>query len=132
MVEAQPALTKRIHENSVLMYEGLLKGIKDQPMVLFGEKGSPFFHLQLKWSTGSRDEDERILQEIVDVAARDGVLLTRAKYVVAQELTAPSPSIRVTISAGFTKREVDRGINVIRDAIRRILKVHSSRFQYHS
>lgn len=91
-------------------------------VAVMGQIGSPFFHIILTDSPGSRLDDEKVLQEAVDLAARDGILLTRAKYVISQEMRAPPASIRVSISAGFTKREVERAANVIRESIRRALK----------
>jgi serine palmitoyltransferase len=103
------------------MYTNLRK-MTSSNIIVTGDIGSPFFHVSLAESTGSRAEDEKILQEAVDLAAREGILLTRAKYVVSQEIRAPSPSIRVCVSAGFTKREVERAANVIRDSLRRAMK----------
>ncbi|KAJ3088446.1 serine palmitoyltransferase component [Quaeritorhiza haematococci] len=82
----------------------------------------PMFHLRLKNRCATRDEEEKILQEIVDQALRDGVLITRSKYCATQELSLPTPSIRVTVSAGHTKKEVEKAGGVIREAVRRVMR----------
>jgi len=47
-------------------------------------------------------------------------LITRAKYVVTQEISAPLPSIRISVSAAHSKREVEKGGHAIKEAFRRV------------
>ncbi len=120
MLEAQPDLVKRLAENAETMHSLLHKMCAGLPVRVSGSSSSPFFHVYL---AGSPEADaDRTLQEVVDLAMRDGILLTRAKYVADQEVRQISPSIRVAVSAGFTKREVERAASVISFAFRRALK----------
>jgi serine palmitoyltransferase len=96
---------------------------KIQGITVRGHIGSPFFHIVIgNGPNTNRCEDEKILQEIVDLAAGNGYLLTRAKYVSNQEISLPPASIRVAISAGFSKKEIERCANVLKDCVRRALK----------
>ncbi len=53
---------------------------------------------------------------------RDGVLVVRAKYVETQEHQCPEPSIRIAVSAGHAKRDVERAGMIIRDSMKKVLK----------
>lgn len=119
ILETNQRLIRNLYENSETMYNALQK---IQGVTILGDIGSPFFHILVGNSQGSRLEDEKILQEVVDLAAGNGVLLTRAKYVTSQEINCPPPSIRVCVSSGFLKRDVERCANVIKDCVRRALK----------
>ncbi|CAJ0840989.1 17166_t:CDS:2, partial [Entrophospora sp. SA101] len=65
---------------------------------------------------------EKLLQDIVNEAMNNGVLLTRSKYVKNQELFNVEPSIRICISTIFTKKEIEKSANIIKLAINKILK----------
>ena len=119
---ASPVLVKQLAINSKIMHTALTTMLSGLNIVVHGDIGSPIFHLRLSESFGNRTDDEKILQEIVDLAARDLVLLTRAKYVVSQETHPCPPSIRVSVSAGFAKREIERACSVIKDSVRRVLR----------
>jgi len=55
-------------------------------------------------------------------AINNGVLLTRAKYARSQELFDVGPSIRICISASFTKKEIEKVASVIKSAATKVLK----------
>ncbi|KAF4579674.1 serine palmitoyltransferase component [Pleurotus pulmonarius] len=68
--------------------------------------------------------EESILQEIVDEALSQGVLLTRAKRLRGQEVNEPKPSIKLSISGGsggLTKKEVEKACAVIKSAVGKVL-----------
>jgi hypothetical protein len=48
--------------------------------------------------------------------------------VVSQERNCPAPSIRVAVSAGFSKKDIDRAANVLRDCFKRVTKSKQTRF----
>ncbi|KAJ3302877.1 serine palmitoyltransferase component [Kappamyces sp. JEL0829] len=121
-LEKNPDTAIRLSLNSEKMHAMLGKALQGTSLKIDGVPGSPILHIRMFNPSENREDDERFLQEIVDLAAKDSVVLTRAKYVVAQERLCPPPSIRVALSAGFTRREVERTANVIRDALRRAVK----------
>jgi serine palmitoyltransferase len=51
---------------------------------------------------------------------KEGVVFTRSKYVVEQEHAAPPPSLRICVSAAHSKKEVERAIYVLKEAVRRV------------
>lgn len=72
--------------------------------------------------SSNHQEKEKLLQDIVNEAMNNGVLLTRSKYVRNQELFNVEPSIRICISTIFTKKEIEKSANAIKLAINKILK----------
>ena len=101
-----------------------------------GDEGSPVLHLRIKERPNNRDDEEKLLQEIVDLvccfihdkASKDGILLTRAKYVTGQEVSVPVPSIRISICASISKKDIEKAAFVIRDSCKRILKQNTPKF----
>ncbi|KAG0315558.1 serine palmitoyltransferase component [Dissophora globulifera] len=90
--------------------------------------GSPILHLRFPQAAlttagvHTRDEEKMLLQEIVDeVAIKDGVLITRAKYVDRQEMHLPRVSIRVSICATHTKKEVEKAAQAVKTAFGKAL-----------
>ncbi|BGO91522.1 hypothetical protein NBRC10512_003183 [Rhodotorula toruloides] len=72
-------------------------------------------------SVALREEQERLLQEIVDHAAENGVLLTTTKRNWAQEMVQHDPSIRICVSSALTKKEVEKAGQVVKSAINKVL-----------
>ncbi|KAF9214162.1 serine palmitoyltransferase component [Podila verticillata] len=92
-----------------------------QAIELSSIPGSPILHLRippqaLVTAISTRDDEKLLLQEIVDEVVKDGVLITRAKYVETQELHLPRPSIRISISASHTKRDTEKAAQAIKTA----------------
>lgn len=83
---------------------------------------SPVIHICLKKRLQPRIEEEKILQRVIDEAKKEGVLLTRAKYVLPQEKIIPTPSIRVTINAGLSRVEIEKSAAVIKECFKKVLK----------
>ncbi|KAI8146690.1 pyridoxal phosphate-dependent transferase [Fennellomyces sp. T-0311] len=86
---------------------------------------APFFHIRVNPSflksrgrdDVSREDEERLLQDVVDECSYQGVLVTRAKYVYDQERNCPRPSIKVYVTVGLTKKENDKAAGVVKSAI---------------
>ncbi|KAG0094816.1 serine palmitoyltransferase component [Podila epicladia] len=116
--------------------EKLLKSLQDnaaafravvtsvpQAIELSSMAGSPILHLRIPSHAlaaagiSTRDGETLLLQEIVDeVAVKDGLLITRAKYVETQELYLPRPSIRISVSASQTKKDTEKAAQAIKFA----------------
>jgi len=95
--------------------------ITDPRVVLEGDELSPIIHLRLRDHLKVRDDEEMLLQDIVSAAYNDGVLFTRAKYVVKEELHCPPPSIRIAISAGHTQADIAKATDALERAIKSVL-----------
>ena len=119
-------LLKSLNENSAVFRNVILTAVP-QWIELSSEAGSPILHLRFPSSLVAsqqmtRDEEKLLLQEIVDeVAIKDGLLITRAKYVESQELHLPRPSIRISICATHNKKEVEKAAQAIKTAFGKAL-----------
>ncbi|KAJ3118964.1 serine palmitoyltransferase component [Phlyctochytrium bullatum] len=122
-LEESPEVLDRLRENVDILRNTILKASLTG-IVVAGSAASPFFHIRLRTRKDKREDEEKILQEVVDQCMKDGVLLTRAKYVIGQEPFLPDPSIRVCASAAHTKKETEKAAGVIRDALKKVLKVY--------
>lgn len=67
------------------------------------------------------EAEERLLQDIVDDALAQGVLITRAKRLRGQELIEARPSIRLAISAAMSKKDCEKAANVIKASCVKVL-----------
>ncbi|GAA5854417.1 hypothetical protein JCM8547_001813 [Rhodosporidiobolus lusitaniae] len=75
----------------------------------------------------AREEQERLLQEIVDLCAENGVLLSTVKRNWAQDGNALAqnyehkPAVRINVTAALTKKEVEKAGGVVKSAIAKVL-----------
>ncbi|KAK8372433.1 hypothetical protein O3P69_014124 [Scylla paramamosain] len=83
-----------------------------------GDEISPIKHLRLTRPC-SDDEAEVILRQVVEQAQEEGVALTVAAYLRAQEREAPRPSIRVSVSAALSQEEIENAVGAISRAFQK-------------
>ncbi|XP_027988942.2 serine palmitoyltransferase 1 isoform X2 [Eptesicus fuscus] len=102
---------KRIHK--------ALQGISGLKVV--GEALSPAFHLQLEASTGSREQDAKLLQEIVRQCLDRSIALTQARYLEREEKCLPPPSIRVVVTVEQTEEELEKAASTIKEVAQAVL-----------
>ncbi|KZO99097.1 serine palmitoyltransferase [Calocera viscosa TUFC12733] len=67
------------------------------------------------------ETEERLLQDVVDEALAQGVLISRVKRLRGQEASEPRPSIKLAVSAGLTRKEVEKAAGIIRAALLKVL-----------
>ncbi|KAJ3070710.1 serine palmitoyltransferase component [Podochytrium sp. JEL0797] len=124
ILESNPKLSVECQQNASAMREVLLKAAITQIRVSDAFKMTPIIHARLTTRLGTREEEERVLQEVVDQCIRDGVIVTRAKYVEGQELFLPVASVKLMASAGHTRKDSEKAAGVVRDAFKKVLKAH--------
>ncbi|TXT03895.1 hypothetical protein VHUM_04318 [Vanrija humicola] len=78
---------------------------------------SALIHIFLLNPPHSLEAEETLLQEIVDEALANGVLVTRARRLRGQEVFDPEPSLKVSLSANITRKEAEKAGKTLRDAI---------------
>ncbi|KAH7926924.1 PLP-dependent transferase [Leucogyrophana mollusca] len=105
---------------------------KTEGITLLGHRASPIVHFSLRSTSNTlvvpssapafdAETEERVLQDIVDDALANGVLLTRAKHLKGQEMIESRPTIRIAVSAAFTKKEVEKAAAVVKASVGRVL-----------
>ncbi|KAF9148339.1 serine palmitoyltransferase component [Mortierella sp. AD011] len=99
-----------------------------QTIEVNSDVSSPILHLRLPQKAleaagvTTRDDEKYLLQSIVDeVATKDGVLITRAKYVDSQEMFLPRPSIRISLCSSHSRKEVEAAAQGIKAAFTKAL-----------
>jgi serine palmitoyltransferase len=67
------------------------------------------------------ETEERLLQDVVDEALTQGVIITRAKRLRGQEMVEARPSIRIAITSAMTKKETEKAVGVVKTALVKVL-----------
>ncbi|KAL1884150.1 hypothetical protein VTK73DRAFT_6819 [Phialemonium thermophilum] len=81
----------------------------------------------------SIDDQERLLQEIVDEALANGVLISRLKIRPILESISPKdgswtvqPALKVCVTSGLSKKEIEKAGSTIRHAVTKVMTRKSS------
>ncbi|KAH8102135.1 serine palmitoyltransferase [Cristinia sonorae] len=67
------------------------------------------------------DLEEKLLQDIVEEALAQGVMITRAKTLRGQELTEVRPSIRIAVTSALSKKDCEKAANVVKAAFIKVV-----------
>lgn len=123
MVRKDPSGFSALAENAKTFRDSM-----DSSPYVFTEawEKSPMQHYRLRRILGSVEES-KILQEIVDDALQNGVLLTRARHVESdgvKGLGEVRPSIRICVTTGHTKRDIEKAAATVKSSVARVCKAH--------
>ncbi|KAI8070408.1 pyridoxal phosphate-dependent transferase [Gongronella butleri] len=132
MISQQPSMLKDLRDRTLSFRQVLnhkhIESLVEMDVLTNPELSMvPFMHLRIKPSLLSqraittREQEERLLQEVVDECASQGVLITRTKYVNDQERSLPRPSLKIHITNGLTKKENDKAASIIKSALVKVL-----------
>lgn len=67
------------------------------------------------------EAEERVLQEVVDEALNQGVLITRAKRLRGQEVVEPRPAIKLAVTAALSRKDTEKAAQVVKHALVKVL-----------
>ncbi|RDB17195.1 Serine palmitoyltransferase 1 [Hypsizygus marmoreus] len=67
------------------------------------------------------ETEERVLQDVVEEALAQGVMITKAKRLRGQEAVEPRPSIRLALTSALTKKETEKAVGVVKTALVKVL-----------
>lgn len=121
IVRDNPSLFDTLGQNAKLF-----RDIVDASPFVFSEawENSPMQHLRLRSIFGD-EEETRILQDVIDDALQNGVLLTLAKHVKSdgvRGLGEVRPSIRICVTTGHSKKDIEKAATVVKNGIARVCK----------
>nr|XP_055065143.1 serine palmitoyltransferase 1 [Misgurnus anguillicaudatus] len=119
IMEEDPGIFN-ILRNKCKQVHKALQGIKG--LKIAGESFAPALHLQLENSTGSRENDLKLLRMIVDYCMDRQIALTLARYLDKEERFLPPPSIRVVVTVEQTEEEIENAARCIREAALHFIK----------
>lgn len=89
-------------------------------------ENSPMQHLRLRTVLGE-EQEAKLLQEIVDDAVANGVLITRARQIKSdgiKGLGEVRPSLRICVTTGHSKKDIEKAAGVVKSSIARVCKAH--------
>ena len=92
---------------------------------------SALIHVFLLDPPPTLEAEEAMLQEIVDETLNSSqVLVTRARRLRGQETFEPEPSLKVCMSSNFTRKEVEKAAQALRQAIVKVTsrELHRTEF----
>lgn len=90
-----------------------------------GSPDSQVIHVRLKPSAEAEEENvavqEETLRKVAAVALEKGVAVSVAAYIREEEENPPPPSLRVCVSAGHTKDEIETAMGVLKACFAQVL-----------
>jgi serine palmitoyltransferase len=98
--------------------QGVYNVLKDNTHIdIVSNPGIPFVQMVLTKEFASLQEEEIVLQNIVDRARKNGVLISRHMFVPEVEVVPVEQGLRFLVNNGLTLEEVLHGARVVNDAI---------------
>lgn len=61
------------------------------------------------------------MQEVVEEALSQGVLITKAKRLRGQELNDPRPSIKIAMTSALSRKDVEKAVNVVKASLVKVV-----------
>lgn len=61
------------------------------------------------------------MQEVVDEALNQGVLITRAKRLRGQEVVEPRPTIKLAVTAALSRKDTEKAAQIVKHALVKVL-----------
>ncbi|KAL1642753.1 serine palmitoyltransferase component [Diplodia intermedia] len=129
LLQEHPELLVQLRENIKSMRAQLdprsdwvlCSSAPENPMMLLGLKPEHVMSRKL-----SQEDQEFLLQEVVDECLSNGVLITRLKAMPAavgsgEKAWLPQPALKVCVTAGLSKKEIEKAGVVIRHAVTKIM-----------
>lgn len=123
ILQENPGQLQKAVQANARAFREQLSGVRN--MEVAGIDFVPLMHLRFKAGTPeaslSRTDQELLLQKIVDTCLDLNVALTRAAYVWEEESFSMAPSIRLTVSAAHTAKDLSSAAAVIVKAVAKVL-----------
>ncbi|GMT02888.1 hypothetical protein PENTCL1PPCAC_25062 [Pristionchus entomophagus] len=121
IIKEDPGRVIRLQECSRALHAGLTAALEGSAFrCREGEVLAPFRHIEVVDSSLCNEEKERLLDEVVEKAFEEGILLARARYLNDHEAFPIDPSIRVSTQSELEESELTRALEVIERAVKRV------------
>lgn len=125
-IQRDPSLFRTLGENARTFRDAI-----DSSPFVFCEawESSPMQHLRLRTPLGE-DEEASLLQDVVDDAIQNGVLLTRARQVKSDSIKGLGevrPSLRICVTTGHSRKDIEKAAAVVKSSIARVCKARGMR-----
>jgi serine palmitoyltransferase len=120
IMQTSPQIFERLSENIRTFRQGLVK-LEGVTIYIPSDHQSALIHIYMLSPPQSLEQEEKLLQDVVDDALAQGVLLTRAARLRGQEVFEPAPSLKIMVSAAFTKKEMEKIATTVRNSLIKVL-----------
>jgi len=110
-------IISRLHQNINLVHS-LLNSI--DALINVSSKESPYIHLRLKNSRGNREDDRKVLINIVDLCRKSNVIFGNSSY-SNREKVIPEPSIKISVPVDLDEDEIRKSISVLKSVVEAII-----------
>lgn len=108
-------------QENVRIVRTTLSKLENVTIDIPSDLASPLIHIYMLSPPETIEEEEELLQDVVEDALTQGVLLTRAARLRGQETFEPVPSLKIMVSAAFTKKEIEKAASVIKASLNKVL-----------
>jgi len=148
LLTSQPSMLTTLHENIRALRLVLDATATICPIQIPSHPASAIIHIQCKPQTDSlsptfaakvlknsnpasitprnhvafdTETEEKLLQEVVDDAINQGVLIARVHRLRGQEQLEPRPSVRIVASAALSRKETEKAAAVLKTSLIKVL-----------
>lgn len=115
LLSTSPQIRTALTDNVKILRTTLAK-LEDVSIYIPSDPVSALVHIYMKNPPEDLELEEKLLQDVVDEALSQGVLITRAARLRGQE-NKMTPTLKIMVSAAFTKKEMEKASSVIKSAI---------------
>jgi serine palmitoyltransferase len=120
IMQTTPQLYVTLQDNIRTFRTGLAK-LEGVTIYIPSDLQSALIHIYMLSPPESIEQEEKLLQDVVDDALGQGVLICRAARLRGQEVFEPAPSLKIMISAAFTKKEMEKITTTVRNSLTKVL-----------
>ncbi|KAK9457026.1 pyridoxal phosphate-dependent transferase [Dipodascopsis uninucleata] len=112
--------------NQLISNSRVFRAVIDRSQFVYSpsDPDSPIIHLFIKeevMDSRKIDDEAKLLQDVVDECVNNGVLITRHKVIPSQTVFPTTPSLKICITTGLTKRETEKCAAVVKAGISKII-----------
>lgn len=120
IMKTTPAVFTALADN-IRTFRLALQKLENASIFIPSDTHSALIHIYMLSPPESLEQEEKLLQDVVDDALGQGVMITRAARLRGQETFEPAPSLKIMLSAAFSKKEVEKIGSVIRGSLTKVL-----------
>ncbi|ESK92361.1 serine c-palmitoyltransferase [Moniliophthora roreri MCA 2997] len=118
ILRSTPSILETLHEN-VHAARAILDRMDN--ITIPSHPASPIIHIYLHAPQWDIAGEEKVLQDIVEEALAQGVMITKAKRLRGMEITEARPSIRLALTSALSKKETEKAVGIVKSAIVKVL-----------
>lgn len=129
ILKSQPNLLATLQANVAIMRASLLRleqpteGPVNPDAIIHvpSDPSSALIHIFLLHPPATLELEEKLLQDVVDEALANGLLVTRSRRLRGQETFEAEPSLKVCVTAALNKKDIEKAASVLRHALIKVV-----------